>query len=233
MSLRVPDNVSIHEYLGLNIEHYYMEVPSEDSHPTCRRTYYMSRDGAVEQYLPISTDITKFLAKHGYTITGLLGRSSADVFLAVKDGKEYAVVMCDTPPNKGAGAIYKSLVGKTNPYLATVYLYQVIGSTTVVVEEKAIMTLAQLCRQMKSISTPDKLNLIRGAYAWSVDVSSYLAEEEMLCHNDSNLDNIAVFEENGQHRLKYIDLDSLRPYTVDNYALESWNLLLMVSLLFD
>lgn len=199
----------------------------------CRhKPYLATEDGKLvvkDQYYSISEEITTFLQENGYTITGLIARSSADVFTAVKDDKEYAVVMLYQSEDKSG--IYNSLVGKTIPCLAKVYLHQAVGDTTVLVEEKAIMTLEQYCHQIRDKNPIEKVSFVRGAYAWSCEADDRL-NKSGLTHIDPNIGNIAIFEEDGKYQLKYIDLESLVPFTDTGYTISSFDMDMMMSILF-
>lgn len=129
--------------------------------------------------------------------------------------------------------IYDSLVGTTNPYLTTVYLHRIVGNTSILIEEKAVQTVGQFCEQIKNADPLDKINFVRGVYSWSGDAAMQLSDDLKLAHIDGNPDNIAIFEVNGQYRLKYIDLDSLVRSTDTIYTITSFDMDVMMSILFD
>lgn len=230
-------NIDLGQLLSIQQPHYHVpSVDTEiDSHPLCRhKTCVEIQDGkyiAKTKYFPIEEEITAFLQSHGYTITGLLARSGADVFTAVKEGKEYAVVL-NNQAEASTEDMYDSLVGETLPHLANVYLHQVIGITSVLVEEKAVVTLEQYCRQIVDKNPADKVAFVRLVYAWSITAEGRM-EKEGLAHTDPTISNVGLFEEDGQFKLKYIDLASLVQFTDMGYTLSSFEMDAMLSILFD
>lgn len=216
---------------------YYTPSVEDDPRPTYRRRKHYTHDPddmgvIVYDYSPINEKILDMLKENGYTITGLLGRSRSDVFLAVKDGKEYAVVMNEAPENN----VYDSLISKPSPYLATVYFYQTVGTTRVIVEERATQTLAQYCKSIQDTTDASvKADLIRAVYIWNMNASLDLFKRSLV-YTDCTLDNVALFpSEEGRYNLKYIDLDSLQVPALEDGLCQMYACILddMLSLLFN